>query len=83
MATAQKAIIDSGTPLLPGPTSAVDSCSAVLLRYEWAKPMRRTDLETQLATRSSMLETVVLKSCVLDGKFAELQADPGPCQDSD
>ena len=44
---------------------------------------KKTDLETQLATRSSMLETVVLKSCVLDGKFAELQADPGPCPDSD
>ena len=28
-----------------------------------------------MATRSSKLETVVLKSCVLEGKFAELQAD--------
>ena len=34
---------------------------------------KKTDLETQMATRSSKLETVVLKSCVLDCKFVELQ----------
>ena len=44
---------------------------------------KKTDLGTQMATRSSKLETVVLKSCVLDSKFVELQADLGPCQDCD
>ena len=39
---------------------------------------KQTDLETQMATRSSKLETVVLKSCVLDSNFVELQADLGP-----
>ena len=52
--------------------------------YGWAKTNdKQTDLETQMATRSSKLETVVLKSCVLDGKFAELHAVLGPCQDCD
>ena len=46
--------------------------------YEWAKANeKKTNIKTQVATRSSKLETVVLKSCVLDGKFAELQADFG------
>ena len=45
---------------------------------EWAKANeKKTNLKTQVATCSSKLETVVLKSCVLDGKFAELQADLG------
>ena len=46
--------------------------------YEWAKAYeKKTNLKTQVATRSSKLETVVLESCVLEGKFAELQADLG------
>ena len=38
--------------------------------YEWAKANeKKTNLKTQVATRSPKLETVVSKSCVLDGKF--------------
>ena len=44
---------------------------------------KKTDLETQMATRSSKLEIVVFKSCVLDSKFVELLADLGLCQDCD
>ena len=50
----------------------------VLQRLRVAKANeKKTDLETQVTTRSSKLETVVLKSCVLDGKFAHLQPDLG------
>ena len=44
---------------------------------------KKPDLETQMSTRSSKLETVVLKSCVLDSKLVDLLADLGPCQDCD
>ena len=38
---------------------------------------KKTDLETQMATRSSKLEVVVFKSRILDSKFVELLADLG------
>ena len=46
--------------------------------YELAKANeKKTVLETEMATHSSKLETAVLKSCVLDGEFEELEADLG------